>query len=225
MYRLTKRTYLNADRSRVVEESDPAAAVLLGNVGAEVSDYDAKRLGLTGEAVEKYDPPAQTQVAGTVGLVPSAEDTEAKALAAEYQRLMATDEVQQDVARLPDDESRIAYDEEVRARALARSTGQAEPKPKVAAQAAKAQAAGVTHSQVAQQEERDDDPAHNEDAVRDDEDDKAVVKSGAEAKEANGPEVENKAVEKPAENKSAVRPAQSGNGGSSSSSSRGRSRA
>lgn len=46
MYTLTERTYVNGDRSRVVAESDPEAAFLLGNAGMKISDAEARRLGL-----------------------------------------------------------------------------------------------------------------------------------------------------------------------------------
>lgn len=41
-----KRYYLTADRSRVVEEGDPEAAVLLAAEGTLVAEEDAKRYGL-----------------------------------------------------------------------------------------------------------------------------------------------------------------------------------
>lgn len=47
---LDRRLWLTADRSEVVEDGDPRASFLLGSAGAEVSDVDAKRLGLLKEA-------------------------------------------------------------------------------------------------------------------------------------------------------------------------------
>lgn len=41
-----KRLFLTADRSRVVEENDPAAAHLLVGAGGTVSQADAERYGL-----------------------------------------------------------------------------------------------------------------------------------------------------------------------------------
>jgi hypothetical protein len=41
-----RRLYLNADRSKVVEEGDPDSAYLLVGEGGEVSDEDAKQYGL-----------------------------------------------------------------------------------------------------------------------------------------------------------------------------------
>lgn len=43
---LTARTYINADRSRVVDEGTPDAAYLLGDEGDEVTDEVAASLGL-----------------------------------------------------------------------------------------------------------------------------------------------------------------------------------
>lgn len=45
-YTSDKRLYLNADRSKVVEEGSPDAAYLLAGEGGEVSDEEAKRYGL-----------------------------------------------------------------------------------------------------------------------------------------------------------------------------------
>lgn len=45
-YRAPRRLYLTADKSRVVEESDPEAASLLAGAGAEVSQADVERYKL-----------------------------------------------------------------------------------------------------------------------------------------------------------------------------------
>ena len=45
-----RRLWLTADRSRVVEDGDPAAAFLLAAPGAEIPADDARRLGLSVEA-------------------------------------------------------------------------------------------------------------------------------------------------------------------------------
>lgn len=41
-----RRLYLSADRQRVLEEGDPAAAYLLAGVGGEIVPSEAARLGL-----------------------------------------------------------------------------------------------------------------------------------------------------------------------------------
>jgi hypothetical protein len=46
MATLRERTYVNADRTRIVAEDSPDAAYLLGGEGDEVSDEDAKRYGI-----------------------------------------------------------------------------------------------------------------------------------------------------------------------------------
>jgi hypothetical protein len=43
---LTERSYVNADRTKVVSEDSPEAAFLLGLPGDEVPDAEAERLGL-----------------------------------------------------------------------------------------------------------------------------------------------------------------------------------
>lgn len=43
---LDRRLWLNADRTKVVEDGDPEAAFLLGNEGTEIPDDEAKRLGV-----------------------------------------------------------------------------------------------------------------------------------------------------------------------------------
>ena len=41
-----RRLYLTADKSRVVEEGDPASAFLLASAGRKILDADVERLGL-----------------------------------------------------------------------------------------------------------------------------------------------------------------------------------
>lgn len=48
-----KRLYVNKDKSRVVEESDPEAAYLLVAEGSELSDADAEKYGLGGAEVKQ----------------------------------------------------------------------------------------------------------------------------------------------------------------------------
>ena len=52
MFTLTKRTYVTADRSRVVGENSPDAAFLLGGEGAVIDDDTANHLGLNGKKAE-----------------------------------------------------------------------------------------------------------------------------------------------------------------------------
>lgn len=51
-----RRIYVNADRSKVVEESDPDAAFLLATPGDVLSDEDVKRYGLN-----KTEPKAEPE--------------------------------------------------------------------------------------------------------------------------------------------------------------------
>lgn len=46
MHTLAKRTYVNSDSTKVVDEGSADAAYLLGNEGDEISDETATRLGL-----------------------------------------------------------------------------------------------------------------------------------------------------------------------------------
>lgn len=46
-YKTEKRLYVNADRSKIVEEDSEEAAFLLAGAGHELSDEDATRYGLT----------------------------------------------------------------------------------------------------------------------------------------------------------------------------------
>lgn len=45
-FKSDKRLYVNADRSKIVEEDSPEAAYLLVGAGGQVSDEDAKKYGL-----------------------------------------------------------------------------------------------------------------------------------------------------------------------------------
>jgi hypothetical protein len=47
--RADRRLYLAADQQTVVEDGDPRAAFLLATPGTEISEADAKRLGLSEE--------------------------------------------------------------------------------------------------------------------------------------------------------------------------------
>lgn len=51
-----KRYYVTADRSRVVDEGDPDAAILLAAEGGDISNEDAKRYGLGRYAPEEEAP-------------------------------------------------------------------------------------------------------------------------------------------------------------------------
>ena len=50
-----KTVYLNADKTRVVEESSPDAMFLLAREGAFISEDDAARYGVTGATPAAYD--------------------------------------------------------------------------------------------------------------------------------------------------------------------------
>lgn len=43
---LDRPLYLNADKTKIVEEGDPASRFVLGGVGSEISDELAKQYGL-----------------------------------------------------------------------------------------------------------------------------------------------------------------------------------
>lgn len=61
MMELDRKLWLTADRERVVEDGDSEAAFLLGNVGTEITDAEAQRLGLKQakkSADKKADEPA-----------------------------------------------------------------------------------------------------------------------------------------------------------------------
>lgn len=45
-FKTDKRLYVNADRSKIVDEDSPDAAFLLAAAGHTVSDEDVKRYGL-----------------------------------------------------------------------------------------------------------------------------------------------------------------------------------
>lgn len=71
--RLTKRLYLNGDRTKVVEHGDPDAAFLLGAGGALISEQDAKRLGVKDtEEVKDFNP--NQLIRAQVAAVPMAAD-------------------------------------------------------------------------------------------------------------------------------------------------------
>lgn len=59
-YTAKKRLYLNADRTKLVEEGSPDAAFLLAAEGAEVPDAEAKRYGLTGGSKASADEDEKT---------------------------------------------------------------------------------------------------------------------------------------------------------------------
>jgi hypothetical protein len=69
MLRLTRRLYLNSDKSKVVEHGDPDAAFLIGTKGALISEEDAKRLGVSD--TEKHDGPVNTLFRHPAAYVPS----------------------------------------------------------------------------------------------------------------------------------------------------------
>ena|SRR5215211_454220 len=56
MWKSDKRLYLTEDRSRAVEEGDPAAAFLLVAENGELQDEEAARLGLTGKKMQEPEP-------------------------------------------------------------------------------------------------------------------------------------------------------------------------
>lgn len=59
--RADKRYYVTADRSRIVEEDDPEAAILLAPEGGDISNEDAKRYQLG-----RYAPEPEQDNAGSV---------------------------------------------------------------------------------------------------------------------------------------------------------------
>ena len=66
-FKSDKRLYVNADRSKIVEEDSPEAAYLLVGAGGQVSDEDAKKYGLkasrSAENKKADDEPESKQVA------------------------------------------------------------------------------------------------------------------------------------------------------------------
>lgn len=56
MWKSDRRLYTTADRSRVVDEDDPEAAILLAAEGMEIQDAEAERLGLTGKHKGEPEP-------------------------------------------------------------------------------------------------------------------------------------------------------------------------
>jgi hypothetical protein len=51
-----RRLYLNADRSRVVEDGDPEAAYLLAAEGTDISNEDVRRYGLDKKQAPEPEP-------------------------------------------------------------------------------------------------------------------------------------------------------------------------
>lgn len=60
-----RKLYLTADRARLVEEGDPAAAFLFATPGKEISSSDAEKYGLkpAAKAEEKEAAPADNKQA------------------------------------------------------------------------------------------------------------------------------------------------------------------
>lgn len=56
-----RRLYLNADKTCIVEEGDPAAAYVLAGAGGVLSDADAERYGLTHLPPAPVEPPLPTR--------------------------------------------------------------------------------------------------------------------------------------------------------------------
>lgn len=81
MYKADRRIYVTADRSEVVEESDPRAAILLAAEGQEITDAEAKRLGLVGKKAAEPDPVVVQSSAADPEPPADEEATRAKAVA------------------------------------------------------------------------------------------------------------------------------------------------
>jgi hypothetical protein len=60
-YKSDKRLYLNADRSKVVDEESADAAYLLVNAGGELTDAQAKQYGLSTKAKAAADDAAEPE--------------------------------------------------------------------------------------------------------------------------------------------------------------------
>lgn len=60
---LDRKLWLTADKDRVVEDGDPAAAFLLGNEGTTVPNDEAERLGIKAKAApaNKQRTPSQNK--------------------------------------------------------------------------------------------------------------------------------------------------------------------
>lgn len=71
-----KRYYLNADRSRVVEEDDPSATYLLAAEGTDISNEDVERYGLGKKKMADPDP---VVVHSTAADPPKADEAPAEA--------------------------------------------------------------------------------------------------------------------------------------------------
>lgn len=52
-FELDRKLWYTADKNSVVEDGDPKAAFLLGNVGYRISDEEAERLGLKKESAKE----------------------------------------------------------------------------------------------------------------------------------------------------------------------------
>lgn len=65
---LDRPLYLNADKTKIVEEGDPAARFVLGGPGSEISDADAKLYGLEeylkpkGKKPKEPEPPQEPEI-------------------------------------------------------------------------------------------------------------------------------------------------------------------
>lgn len=116
-----KRYYLNADRSRVVEEDDPDATYLLAAEGADISNEDVARYGLDGKKPKAPEAQVVHSIAADrapadapadVGVVEMDHDEYMKRHAAQ-QRLMSDPERQAELASLPDDAARREFADRV----------------------------------------------------------------------------------------------------------------
>lgn len=129
-----KRYYLNADRSRVVEEGDPDAAYLLAAEGTDISNEDVERYGL-GDKKPKA-PEAQVVHSVAADAAPADVQPDAAVVAmgheeymqrhAAQQRVMSDPERQAELAALPDDEARRAFADRVAQEAEAQVDAAAE---------------------------------------------------------------------------------------------------
>jgi hypothetical protein len=74
-FRSDKRLYVNADKSKVVDEDSPEAAYLLVGAGGSVSDEDAKKYGLKKQAkAEEPEAKVEAKVEAAPESEPEAED-------------------------------------------------------------------------------------------------------------------------------------------------------
>jgi hypothetical protein len=56
MWTAPRRLYVNADRSKVVDEGDPEAAALLVGAGGQIEEAEAERLGLLDKKAQAKAP-------------------------------------------------------------------------------------------------------------------------------------------------------------------------